>query len=87
MVSEKIVVTNPTGLHLRPAGVLSKLCTGLTSKVMLIKGTKNIDAKSVLIIMSSAIKCGDEITVTCEGSNEVADLETVLEAIRGGLGE
>ncbi len=87
MVSQKITVKNPTGLHLRPAGVLSKYCAGLTSKITLVKGDKNIDAKSVLIIMSSGIKCNDEIEVKCEGENEVADLKSVVELIESGLGE
>lgn len=87
MVSESIVVKNKSGLHLRPATELSKVCELMKSKIALIKGEKRINPKSVIMLMGGGIKCGDEITVEVEGENEVEDLAKILEAIRGGFGE
>ena len=45
MVSKKITISNKTGLHLRPAGILSKIAGGCKSSVTLIKGDKKVNAK------------------------------------------
>lgn len=87
MVSAKITVTNKSGLHLRPASELSHIATGLDSEITLIKGDKRVNPKSVLLLMSAGISCGDEITVECEGETEEEDLQTILDAIASGLGE
>lgn len=50
-------------------------------------GEKRLQAKSVLNLMSAAIKCGTEITVECDGEDEAEALKTVVEAIESGLGE
>ena len=87
MVSEKITVKNMSGLHLRPAGELSKIAAKCPSNITLVKGEKRVNPKSVLILMSAGIMCGDEITVECVGETEVQDLKTILDAIASGLGE
>jgi phosphocarrier, HPr family len=87
MVSKKITISNKTGLHLRPAGILSKIAGGCKSSVTLIKGDKKVNAKSVLNVMSAQINLGDEIIVECDGETEESDLQTVIEAIENGLGE
>lgn len=87
MVSQKITVNNASGLHARPAGELVKVCTQCSSNVTIVAGEKRINPKSILILMSAAIRCGTEITVECSGDNENEDLETIINAIAGGLGE
>lgn len=87
MVSEKITVKNPSGLHLRPAGTLSNIAAKCPSEVTLVKGEKRVNPKSVLVLMAAGIKCGDEITVECSGETEAEDLKTIIDAIASGLGE
>ncbi len=87
MVSQKITVTNASGLHARPAGELAKICSKCNSDITLCVGEKRINPKSILILMSAAIRCGTEIVVECSGETEKEDLATIIEAIAGGLGE
>ena len=87
MKCETITVINPSGLHLRPAGVLSTLATKCKSEVTIIYGTIKINAKSVLNVISSGVKKGAEIEIQCEGENEEEDLRTMIDAIASGLGE
>lgn len=87
MVSQKITVLNKSGLHLRPAGELSKIAAKCKSTITLVKGDKRVNPKSVLILMSGGIKCGDEILVECDGEAEEQDLKTIIDAISSGLGE
>lgn len=87
MVSQKITVNNASGLHARPAGELAKVCSGCRSDIAIIAGDKRINPKSILILMSAAIRCGTEITVECSGETEQEDLDTIISAISSGLGE
>lgn len=87
MVSKKIVVKNPSGIHARPAGILVKAAGQCESNVFLIVGEKKVTAKSILNVMAAAIKCGTEIELQCDGPNEEEDLKTIAELIESGLGE
>lgn len=87
MVSKKVMVHNPSGLHARPAGMLAKAAGSCKSDVTIVYGEKRVAAKSILKIMSAAIKCGSEIEVQCNGENEEEDLKMLTELIESGLGE
>ena len=87
MVEEIVKVVNPSGLHLRPAGILSNLAKDCDSNVEITKGDKHINPKSVLNIMAAGIRCGEEIQIRCTGETEQEDLKKLVEAIQSGLGE
>jgi phosphocarrier protein len=87
MVSSKVVVNNPTGLHLRPAGLLCNLALEYTSKVNLRIKDTTANAKSILGVLSACVKTGDEIEIICEGPDEEEALSTIVKAIEEGLGE
>ena len=87
MVSKTLTVVNPSGLHLRPAGVLSQTAMKFKCDVIIEFGEKRIVAKSVLNVMAAGIKCGTEITLICDGEDENEALATITKAIEDGLGE
>ena len=87
MVSGKVVVKNPTGLHLRPAGLLCKTAMEFSCKVTLTFHEYHANAKSVLGVLGACIKTGDEILLTCEGEDEQQALEVLTKLIEDGLGE
>lgn len=87
MVSRTVTVVNPSGLHLRPAGVLSQTAMRFQSESILESGDKRIIAKSVLNVMAAGIKCGAQINVVCNGPDEQEALEALTKAIESGLGE
>lgn len=87
MIEKNVIIKNPMGLHIRPAGVLAKISSECTSSVKMFFEDKELNCKSVLNIMSGCIKFGDEVTICCDGKNEEEDLKTVILAIQSGLGE
>ena len=87
MLSKKLTVVNPSGLHLRPAGVLSQTAMKFKCDVNIECGEKKIAAKSVLNVMAAGIKTGTEINLICDGEDEAAAMETLSQAIKSGLGE
>lgn len=87
MVQNKVTVINPTGLHLRPAGVLASTAMKCKSAVTILFQDKKVNAKSVLNVISAGIKQGTEIEIVCDGDNETEDLQIIINAISSGLGE
>lgn len=87
MVSRKVTVKNPTGLHLRPAGNLCKKAIQYQCRVEFRYRGGTANAKSVLSVLGACVKCGDEIEIICEGEDEEEALRGVSEAIEQGLGE
>ena len=87
MVTQKVVIKNPTGLHLRPAGNLCKVAMNYKSHITFMYGDNSANAKSVLSVLGACIKCGDELELRCEGSDEEEALEALVAAIESGLGE
>ena len=87
MKKRKVTVTNPTGLHLRPAGLLCQTATKFRSQVTLLYGDTKVNAKSVLNVMASGIRCGSEIEVCCDGEDEAEALEAVCTLIEKELKE
>ena len=73
MLTKSLTVVNPSGLHLRPAGVLSQTAMKFKSDIIIEYGEKRIVAKSVLNVMAAGIKCGAMINVICDGEDEEED--------------
>jgi phosphocarrier protein len=87
VVSQTIKITNPTGLHLRPAGNLCNEAMRFKSKVTFEYRGNIANAKSVLSVLGACIKAGDEITLICEGEDEQEALPALVAYIESGLGE
>ena len=87
MVSRKVTVTNPTGLHLRPAGNLCKEAMKYKSMITFQFRDTTANAKSVLSVLGACVKSGDEITLICEGEDEQEALDALTAAVECGLGE
>ena len=64
-------ITDPVGIHARPAGVLAKQAKALDSTVTIAKADgKSAAATKLMALMGLGIKQGDTVTVTVEGGNE-----------------
>ena len=63
-------ITDPIGIHARPAGLLVKAAKALDSAVTIQKGDKGVSATKLMNVMGMGIKQGDQITVTIEGGDE-----------------
>lgn len=68
------IITDPDGLHARPASKLVQFASGLQSKIVLVVGDKPVDAKSILSVMTLGVRCGDQIVFELEGDSAPADM-------------
>lgn len=91
MVNGTVRIKNPTGLHLRPAGLFCKTAMQYNCKITICKKTKYEDvtanAKSVLSVLGACIKSGDEIEIICEGADEKQALNGMMQLVEDGIGE
>ena len=87
MVKQKVMIKNPTGLHLRPAGILCKEALKYKSSVKFQFMNSTANAISVLSVLGACVKSGDEITFICEGPDEEQALRDMVALVESGLGE
>ena len=70
MKSFEYTITDPVGIHARPAGLLVKEIKGFAgSAVTITKGEKSVNALKLMALMQMGIKCGDTVKVTVEGGD------------------
>lgn len=77
----KYTITDPEGIHARPAGELVKLLKECQSAVTISKDGRSADAKRIFGVMGLGVKQGQEIVMTAEGEDEdkvITDLEAFL---------
>ncbi len=87
MISKDFVITNAQGLHMRPAMTFSQAMSKFKCSVVVKIGDNSYDAKSVMHLMSGAIKFGSTVTVVCDGDDEEKAMEKASELIESGFGE
>lgn len=74
-------ITDPQGIHARPAGVLVKEAAKYQSSITIEKDGKSGDAKRIFAVMGLAVKCGNTVTVKVDGPDEeeaAKEIETFL---------
>ena len=72
MKSFEYTITDPVGIHARPAGILVKEIKKYASTVTIAKGEKSVNALKLMALMQMGIKQGDTVKVTVEGGDEEA---------------
>jgi phosphocarrier protein len=75
------VITDPEGIHARPAGELVKAAKSYESSVDISKDGKKVSAKKIFGVMGLAAKQGHEVVFTIEGPDEdkaAAELEQFM---------
>jgi len=85
--SPELVIENlPTGLHARPAALLSNLAKKFQAQVQIIKNPRQNgpsgNAKSIVGLMGLEIALGDRIVVCAEGPDAAAAAESVFEFLK-----
>lgn len=78
-VARRVVVTNPAGLHARPAAQIVARMQGYAARVTIVAGPKEADARSITGLLALGASRGDEVTVRAAGPDAAAALAAVLE--------
>lgn len=81
MVEKTVTISNPTGLHARPASLFIQKANSFQSTIKITKGEKVVDAKSLLGLMSLAVKQNEQITLQAEGEDAKEAVESLAEFV------
>ncbi|WP_443743147.1 HPr family phosphocarrier protein [Sutterella sp.] len=87
MLQQTLTIRNKLGLHARPSALLAKTAGLFKSSITLTSGSRSVDAKSILGLMTMAMPCGTELTISAEGPDEKAALESIVELFENRFGE
>lgn len=79
------VITDPAGIHARPAGLLVKEAAKFSSAIYIAKDSKKGDLKRIFGVMALGVKKGETVTITCEGADEEAAAAAISDFLKNNL--
>jgi phosphotransferase system HPr (HPr) family protein len=78
-------ITDPNGIHARPAGLFVQKMQEFKSNVTVKRDDQSADAKKLIALMKLRLKCGQSFTVTAEGEDELAAIEAARDFLTANL--
>ncbi|MEX2562418.1 MAG: HPr family phosphocarrier protein [Nitriliruptoraceae bacterium] len=87
MYERAVKLANPSGLHARPARVFAEAAAKLDVPVTVAKGDVEIEAGSVLSLLTLDARHGDTITLRAEGDGAEVAVDELASLVEAGLGE
>jgi phosphocarrier protein HPr len=87
MVLRTVVVPNRLGIHARPAAQIVKLASTFQSEISLTVGNDQVNAKSIMGVMTLAAGAGTEVGISASGPDEESAVSAIVELFNQGFGE
>lgn len=83
MIQKKMTINISTGLEARPVAVFVQVASQFDSSIYVEVGTKKVNAKSILGMMTLGLDVGESVVVSADGADEekaIAEIEKYLAA-------
>ena len=87
MLTQETEIINKLGLHARASAKLTQLAGKFQCEVWMSKGTRRINAKSIMGVMMLAAGKGSMVTIETEGADEQEAMAQLLALIADKFGE
>ncbi|NLH39644.1 MAG: HPr family phosphocarrier protein [Elusimicrobia bacterium] len=87
MIKKEITVQNAQGLHARPCGMISNTAMKFMSDIKLIKDGYEVNAKSIMGLLTLAASKGSKIIVVADGKDEETAVKELEELFASGFDE
>lgn len=87
MLQQHITITNKLGLHARAAAKLTKLAAAYPCEVWLSRGSRRVNAKSIMGVMMLAAGLDSEVLLETNGSQAQEALEAITALFADKFGE
>jgi len=81
-LQQKVVITNPHGLHMRPSAAFVELAGRFQSNVTVILEDRSVNGKSLWDLLMLAALPGSELTLEVSGPDAPAALEALVALLR-----
>jgi phosphocarrier protein len=82
-----VTVVNPLGMHARAAARFVRLAGRYQSRILVTRGHRTIDGKSILGLLLLAAARGTVLDITAEGSDETDALGALCALTESGFEE
>jgi len=87
MIETTVTVVNRAGVHTRPAAMLVKTASQYQSDIYLERDGFQINAKSIIGVMTLAAEQGAELGLIVEGDDEIGATEAIKQLFASGFDE
>lgn len=77
MITKKIVIEIKSGLEARPVALFVQVASQFESSIYVEYGSKKVNAKSIMGMMTLGLAAGEEVTVIAEGPDEEEAIESI----------
>ncbi|MFP8782838.1 phosphocarrier protein HPr [Planococcus plakortidis] len=82
MVEKTFTITDPAGMHARPASALVGSLTKFQSDITMEFKDKKVNLKSILGVMSLGVPSGSEVQIAADGADEAEAMETIERVLK-----
>lgn len=82
-----VTITNPAGLHARPAAMIVERAKSFAADVRVVKGGKTANAKSVMSLLALGAVTGDTVMISATGADSAEAIDFVTEVLTSTEGE
>ncbi|HTP50389.1 MAG TPA: HPr family phosphocarrier protein [Anaeromyxobacteraceae bacterium] len=86
-IERSFTIVNSLGLHARPAAMLVQTANRFESEVQLEKDGIQVNAKSIMGVLTLAASKGSSLVLICEGPDAAQAMEALAKVIDSGFGE
>ncbi len=80
-------ITNPLGMHARPAAEFVKLADRYRAEIRIAKDGLEVNGKSIMGVLMLAAEKGAEVTIRGVGNDAGEAVDALAELVRSGFGE
>jgi len=87
VLKTELTIVNKLGLHARAAVKLVELASSYSSEVVLIRGNKRVNGKSIMGVMMLAAARGVSIELIVDGEDEQMALDGIVRLVQQRFGE
>ncbi|MHB1686019.1 MAG: HPr family phosphocarrier protein [Ignavibacteriaceae bacterium] len=87
MIERTVKIVNKAGLHTRPAATIVKMAAKYKCEFYISKDGLNINAKSIIGVMTLAAEMGSELVLTFEGEDEEHAADEITDYFKRGFDE
>jgi len=87
MISRTVTIINRLGLHARAATRLVNCSSEFNSEIIIKKGIRSINGKSIMGVLTLAASPGTDLVIEASGTDEIQALEAVARLILNRFGE
>jgi len=87
MLEREVTITNKLGMHLRAAAVFIETGNKYQCQIYLRKGSRQVNAKSIMGLMTLGAACGAAVTITTDGEDEQEALDALAARVINKFGE